>query len=269
MQSRNSGDVLDVGLGRLALAVCLLLAIAVSVPAVLTWMGFSAIMGAIEGVAAHATATTSNGAAGAQGNQSQPSPGSQSPAVDVSIQTLTSAAHGLIAGWADRGPLNQYARSSYRSEATWLTWRNADCSAAALDWLLGAYGQPLASLDDAIALVGPGTGISTSVGLLDPRGTPLTRALAARGLEPREPRTSTGQLRPLSSVAELEVWLDQGPLLMDGARWFGEGHWFVGIGYDAGGIYIRDSSGWDTRYLSWSRLYGDVGFSGWVVGVAG
>ena len=41
---------------------------------------------------------------------------------------------------------------------------------------------------------------------------------------------------------------------MDGARWFGEGHWFVGIGYDAGGIYIRDSSGWDNRYLSWSRL---------------
>jgi HsdM N-terminal domain len=27
------------------------------------------------------------------------------------------------------------------------------------------------------------------------------------------------------------------------------------------------SSGWDTRYLTWSRLYGAVGFSGWVVGV--
>ena len=54
---------------------------------------------------------------------------------------------------------------------------------------------------------------------------------------------------------------------MDGARWFGEGHWFVGIGYDGGGVYIRDSSGWDNRYLSWSRLYGEVGFSGWVVGV--
>ncbi|MBV9327720.1 MAG: hypothetical protein JO352_28725 [Chloroflexi bacterium] len=34
-------------------------------------------------------------------------------------------------------------------------------------------------------------------------------------------------------------------------------------------IYIRDSSGWDTRYLTWSRLYGEVGFSGWVVGVLG
>lgn len=51
-------------------------------------------------------------------------------------------------------------------------------------------------------------------------------------------------------------------------RWFGEGHWFVGIGNDAGGIFIRDSSGWDNRYLIWSRLYGEAGFSGWVVGVA-
>ena len=58
------------------------------------------------------------------------------------------------------------------------------------------------------------------------------------------------------------------PTFVDGARWFGEGHLLVGIGYDAGGIYIRDFSGWDTRYLSWSRLFGEVGFSGWVVGVA-
>jgi hypothetical protein len=66
-----------------------------------------------------------------------------------------------------------------------------------------------------------------------------------------------GQWRPLASIAELKAWLDQGPLLMDGARWFGERHWFVGIGYDAGGVYIRDSSGWDNRYLSWSQLYGE------------
>jgi hypothetical protein len=32
-------------------------------------------------------------------------------------------------------------------------------------------------------------------------------------------------------------------------------------------ISIRDSSGWDTRYLTRSRLYGEVGFSGRVVGV--
>jgi hypothetical protein len=184
------------------------------------------------------------------------------------IQSVVATGHGLITGWGDRGPLNQYARSNYRTEASWLTWQNADCSAAALDWLLGAYGQQLGSLDDAVALVGPGTGISTSLGLLDARGPALARALAVRGLEPREPRASNGQLRPLGSIAELEAWLNQGPLLMDGARWFGEGHWFVGIGYDAGGVYIRDSSGWDTRYLSWSRLYGEVGFSGWVVGVA-
>ena len=40
------------------------------------------------------------------------------------------------------------------------------------------------------------------------------------------------------------------------------------FGYDKNGIYIRDSSGWDTRYLTWSRLYGEVGFSGWVVGAS-
>ena len=74
--------------------------------------------------------------------------------------------------------------------------------------------------------------------------------LAARGLQPRTPGSRTPGSRPPGSIAELEAWLDKGPLLMDGARWFGEGHWFVGIGYDAGGVYIRDSSGWDTRYLS-------------------
>ena len=30
----------------------------------------------------------------------------------------------------------------------------------------------------------------------------------------------------------------------------------LATGYDLNGIYIRDSSGWDTRYLTWSRLYG-------------
>jgi hypothetical protein len=118
-----------------------------------------------------------------------------------------------------------------------------------LDWLLGAYGQQLGSLDDAVALVGPGTGISSRLGLLEARGPALARALAARGLRPRQPRRSDGHLAPLGSIPELKAWLDQGPLLMDGARWFGEGHC-------------------DTRYLSWSRLYGQVGFSGWVVGVA-
>ena len=69
-------------------------------------------------------------------------------------------------------------------------------------------------------------------------------------------------------MTELKTRLDQGPLLMDGARWFGKGHWFVAVGYDGNGIYTRDSSGWDTRYLDWSQLYGEVGFSGWVVDVS-
>ena len=177
---------------------------------------------------------------------------------------IGAAGGGLVDGWADRPPLNQYDQRNYGSDKSWLTWRNVDCSAAALDWLLSAYGQPVGNLDDAIALIGPNTGISTTLGLLDARGPALARALAARGLRPRTP----GE-RPLSSPTDLKRWLDQGPLLMDGAHWFGEGHWFVAVGYDSSGIYVRDSSGWDTRYLTWSRLYGEVGFSGWVVGVAG
>src|SRR5207248_3221808 len=83
---------------------------------------------------------------------------------------------------------------------------------------------PLASLDEAITLVGPNTGISTSLGLLDARGPALASALSARGFTPRQPRNAAGRLRPLASVTELQAWLDQGPLLMDGASWFGDGH---------------------------------------------
>ncbi len=259
--SFNSGDLLGGGLGRLALAACILATVTLLVPIGLASVGFGAIVGVAGGLGAPSAAGT---AGQLPVSQTIPTTGLQSvPVGIVPIQSVVAAAHGLITGWADRRPLNQYARSNYRTDASWLTWRDADCSAAALDWLLGAYGQQLGGLDDAIALVGPGTGLSPSLGLLDARGTALARALAARGLQPRTP----GQ-RPLGSIAELEAWLNQGPLLMDGARWFGVGHWFVGIGYDAGGIYIRDSSGWDARYLSWSRLYGEVGFSGWVVGVS-
>jgi hypothetical protein len=268
----DSGDLLGTGLGRLALAMCLLLVVMLLALVGLTWVGLGAILGAIVGVAgAPAPSSTSAALVSVRqlGNdQVQTINASPTPPADTVLETVASAAHRLVTGWADRGPLNQDASSSYRSSAVWLSWRDADCSAAALDWVLGAYGQPLASLDDAISLVGPGTGISTSLGLLDARGTPLARALARRGLQPREPRTANGQLRPLNSITELKAWLQQGPLLMDGASWFGEGHWFVGIGYDGSGIYIRDSSGWDTRYLSWPRLYGEVGFSGSVVGVA-
>jgi hypothetical protein len=46
----------------------------------------------------------------------------------------------------------------------------ACCSAAALDWLLGAYGVRLGSIDRAIVLVGPNIGTSPSLGLLDATG---------------------------------------------------------------------------------------------------
>jgi hypothetical protein len=82
---------------------------------------------------------------------------------------IGAAGGGLINGWADRPPLNQYDRGHYGSDETWSVWRSAACSAAALAWLLGAYGQPVAALDDAVSLLGPGTGISPRLGLLDAR----------------------------------------------------------------------------------------------------
>jgi hypothetical protein len=172
---------------------------------------------------------------------------------------LGASGGGLVAGWSNAPALNQYEERNYLSAAMWQQWDAAACSAAALDWLLGAYSVRLSGIDQAIALIGPNTGISTSLGLLDATGRPLAKAIAASGLSPRN-----GQVH---SIGELEAWLDRGPLALDGAKWFGEGHWFVATGYDQNGIYIRDSSGWDTRYLTWSRLYGEVGFSGWVVGV--
>jgi hypothetical protein len=168
------------------------------------------------------------------------------------------ATGGLVQGWANRAALNQYDCGNYRQPAVCVTWRDAACSAAALDWLLAAYGVHLGGIDDAITLIGPGTGISTRVGLLDSSGSRLAAAETASGLVPRRDR--------LGSTAELRTWLDQGPLLLDGHRWFGVGHWFVAIASDDGGIYTRDSSGHDTRYLAWTRLYGEVGWSGWAVG---
>jgi hypothetical protein len=174
---------------------------------------------------------------------------------------LGASGGGLLPSWSNAPSLNQYDRANYSTAALWQQWKAAACSAAALDWLLAAYGVRLGSIDRAIVFIGPNIGISTSLGLLDATGRPLAHAIAVSGLSPRN-----GQLH---SVGELESWLDRGPLALDGASWFGEGHWLVATGYDRNGIYIRDSSGWDTRYLSWSRLYGEVGFSGWVVGVQG
>jgi len=244
-------DDLEAWVVRAALLALLLLAI----PASAATVGFGGLLALLGNLSPPAGAPALPGQTGLP----VPAPG----AIPVGA-----SGGRLVDGWANRAPLNQYERRNYRSDTTWLIWRNADCSAAALDWLLGAYGQPVGAIDDAIALIGPNTGISTALGLLDARGPGLASALARRGLQPRQPRGSTGRIRPLTSTTELQAWLDQGPLLMGGDRWFGEGHWFVGIAYDRNGVYIRDSSGWDNRYLTWSRLYGEVGFNGWVVGVA-
>jgi hypothetical protein len=252
MSSGKNGDV-GSDVGGLALATCALVAVALLVPIGLATLGFAAIMGLFSGLS-----VAPRVASPAWSGPISATAGAELPREQLD---LTSRNQGL-AVWSDRPAINQFDRRNYQSDQSWAIWRNASCSAAALAWLLRAYHDQLGTIDDAIALIGSGTGLSPSLGLLDARGPALARALAARGLHPRVP----GQ-RPLGSVAELKAWLNQGPLLMDGARWFGQGHWFVGIGYDAGGIHIRDSSGWDTRYLSWSRLYGEVGFSGWVVGV--
>ena len=245
-------DDLEAWIVRFALLALVLL----TLPATAATVGFGGLLALLGTLAPHAPAPALPGELVTPLSARAPS------------STPIGASGGqLIDGWANRGALNQYDQRNYRSAITWLTWRNADCSAAALDWLLGAYGQPLAAIDDAIALIGPNTGISTSLGLLDARGPGLASALSRRGLAARQPRDAAGRLRPLASASELRAWLDQGPLLMGGDLWFGQGHWFVGIGYDQNGVYIRDSSGWDNRYLTWSRLYGEVGFNGWVVGV--
>ena len=185
--------------------------------------------------------------------------GGIAPKLIDGIPPVTTASAGLIPGWANRPALNQYVCANYRSTEDCHQWAAADCSAAALDWLLGAYGIQLGGIDDAVALIGPGSGISTAVGLLDSSGSRLAAAVASQNFTPRRAK--------LRSTDGLRTWLAQGPLLLDGHQWFGVGHWFVAIASDAAGIFIRDSSGFDTRYLSWTRLFGEVGWSGWAVGV--
>jgi hypothetical protein len=247
-------DDLEAWVVRLALVVLVLVAL----PITAATLGFGGLLAIFGTLVPHAAAPALPGQIVE----------SNLPPVAPDVVHLGASGGRLIDGWVNRAALNQYDQRNYRSASSWLAWRNADCSAAALDWLLGAYGRPAAAIDDAIALIGPNDGISTALGLLDARGSGLASALARSGLQPRQPRDAAGRLRPITSAKELQAWLDQGPLLMGGDRWFGEGHWFVGIGYDQNGVYIRDSSGWDTRYLTWSRLYSEVGFDGWVVGVA-
>src|SRR4051812_47573299 len=125
VQSSGPGDALSLQFGRLVAAAFLLLAAVVLVPAGLTWVGVAAILGGIHGSAlapgAHTTSTTATplGQQGSSRVQTDAisAPG---PAVDVGASTRTVWMRGLIAGWADRAPLNQYARSSYQTDTGWL-----------------------------------------------------------------------------------------------------------------------------------------------------
>jgi hypothetical protein len=45
---------------------------------------------------------------------------------------------------------------------------------------------------------------------------------------------------------------------MDRENCFGEGNWFVGIEYGSSGVYVRDSSGRDTRYLEFLAILQQV-----------
>jgi len=167
--------------------------------------------------------------------------------------------HGGGRQWTDGPAYNQFARSSWRAVGMFTAWAPAACSAASLAWMLRAYGQPLSALDDAIALENPPIGISTQQGLMDHTGTQLAVALAHQGL--------SGFKKHFASTQDLVTGLRDGPLMMDGQRWFGVGHWFVATGADSSGIAIRESSGNDIRRLTWEQLYGPVGWSGWAVGV--
>jgi hypothetical protein len=177
---------------------------------------------------------------------------------EVEARAVTFGAFVSAPSFASLPALNQFDRANYSSAAAYATWHTAACSAAALTWLADAYGHPLRAIDQAIALYP--SGISPTLGLLDHTGSALAGALQELGLTPRRLQ--------VTSDAQLRQQIAAGPLLLDGQGWFGEGHWFVAYGSDAGGISIRDSSGHDVQYLGWAQLHGEVGFSGWVVGVA-
>jgi hypothetical protein len=111
---------------------------------------------------------------------------------------LGASGGGLVAGWSSAPALNQYDPANYTSAAARRPWQTAACSGAALDWLLGAYGARLGSIDRAIALIGPNTGISPTLGLLHATGRPLANAIAVSGLPPARragQKTPGGRLR--------------------------------------------------------------------------
>lgn len=161
--------------------------------------------------------------------------------------------------WHDLPAFNQYDRSNWGNPTNFAIWSPAACSAAALRWMLTAYGHPLPSIDEAVSLIGPFTGITPAQGLSDHTGPGLVAALGKAGFR--------GWNARITNDAELRQRIALGPLMMGGDAWFGVGHWFVGMGSDNGGIYIRESSGNNVTYLTWARLHGEVGWSGWVVGI--
>ena len=117
---------------------------------------------------------------------------------------------GLIDGWADRPPLNQYDRRNDRSDQSWLAWRDADCSAAAL----------------------------------------AARRLRSNRQQPRR-RHRSGRTRH-RHLHQSGSSSTRGSTGLPAHGW-GALVWQGPLGYDQNGMYTRDSSGWDTRYLTWSR----------------
>ena len=131
-------DDLEAWVVRFVLLVLLVVALPISAAAV----GFGGLLAIFGNVAPHVAAPTPPGQT-AEGLA----------AVTPDVVRIGASGGRLFDGWTNRAALNQYDQRNYRSASTWLTWRNADCSAAALDWLLGAYGQPAGAIDDVIALM--------------------------------------------------------------------------------------------------------------------
>ena len=115
---------------------------------------------------------------------------------------LGASGGGLVGGWSNAPALNQYDERNYVSAAMWQQWDAAACSAAALDWLLRAYGVRLGGIDQAIALIGPNTGISPAWAAGRYRPT-LARA-TGQWAQPAQ-RAGTFDRR-------IRGWLDPGPL---------------------------------------------------------
>ena len=99
----------------------MLAAVVLLVPTGLTSVGFAAIL-AVVGVTRTHTESRPAGMVG-QGRVDQTSPAAAKQADQAAVapvQSVMAAAHGLVAGWSARGPLNQDARGNHRSDR----WRH-------------------------------------------------------------------------------------------------------------------------------------------------